>query len=83
MTHDDIIRMASEAGFERVIAINPNTGIKTVEAYADDSLERFARLVAEAEREACAQTVEDYDETDCAVTGRQVLAMEIRARGES
>ena len=55
MTQDEIIEMARQAGFERVIDINPHTGIKTIEAYATDSLERFAKLVAAKEREACAK----------------------------
>jgi hypothetical protein len=46
VTRDDIIRMAREAG------LLPN-----YEVYEDD-LERFAALVAAAEREACAQMVD-------------------------
>lgn len=42
MTNEDIIRMAQEAGL-------------VMYDYSDPSLERFAALVAEAEREACAQ----------------------------
>jgi hypothetical protein len=41
MTKDDIIRMAKEAGFERT--------------KMHGALERFAYIVAAAEREACAQ----------------------------
>jgi sugar phosphate isomerase/epimerase len=40
-----IIELAKQAGFERVIDVNPHTGIRTVEAYAPDSLERLANLV--------------------------------------
>jgi hypothetical protein len=43
MTNDDIIRMAQEAGL-------------VMYDYSDPSLERFANLVAAAEREACAKT---------------------------
>jgi mannitol-1-phosphate/altronate dehydrogenase len=42
-----IIELAKQAGFERVIDVNPHTGIRTVEAYAPDSLERLANLVLE------------------------------------
>jgi hypothetical protein len=63
--NNDIIRMAREAGFERVVEDCPRTGIKTVELYAPDSLERFAELVrADAiakEREACAELCSDID----------------------
>ena len=41
MTNDDIIRMARESGL-------------VMYDYSDPSLERFANLVAAAEREACA-----------------------------
>jgi hypothetical protein len=50
--NDDIIKMAREAGFERVVEDCPRTGIKTVEFYAPDGLERFAELVRAEEREA-------------------------------
>ena len=43
MTNEDIIRMAREAGL-------------VMYDYSDPSLERFANLVAAAEREACART---------------------------
>jgi len=45
MNRDDIIRMAQEAGFEGM------TG--------HPAFERFAALVAAAEREACARVCED------------------------
>ena len=48
MTRDDIIRMAREAGISKPWDQEP---VKW------ETLERFANLVAAAEREACAQTV--------------------------
>ena len=47
MTNEDIVRMAREAGFERT--------------KMHGALERFAYIVAAAEREACAKTVMEYD----------------------
>ena len=46
---------------------------------------RFAELVAEAEREACAKVCEDEDvaPTDDAVGVQQCIAAAIRARGET
>ena len=44
MTKDDIIRMAREAGFEHIAEAD----------YWHPLFERFANLVAAAEREACA-----------------------------
>ena len=52
MTRDDIIRMAKEAGWKRV-GRNPETGPEF--PVLIERLERFAALVAAAEREACAK----------------------------
>ena len=49
MTREDIIRMAREAGFV-TLSINEETWIPY--------LDRFAGLVAAAEREACAKVCE-------------------------
>ena len=53
MTKDDIIKLAREAGFEKVVAIDPD-GSKTVTVAPIPELLAFANLVAAAEREACA-----------------------------
>ena len=72
MTKDDIIRMAREAGFER---------LGTYASFGEDwvafteSLEAFANLVAAAEREACAKWLDFYDGPN----GRRAEA--IRERG--
>jgi hypothetical protein len=68
MTRDDIIRIAREAGLSNDFG---NFGYPYL-----PELERFARLVAAAEREACAKVCEEpwqghpYD-----------IAKQIRARG--
>ena len=51
MTRDDIIRMAREAGFT-------DASFCRWSAYTDD-LDRFAAIVAAAEREACAQVCDE------------------------
>ena len=51
MTHDDIIRMAKEAG----VYTNKTSG--ELHGYKH-SLKKFAELVAEHEREACAKASE-------------------------
>lgn len=52
MTRDDIIRMAREAGFEEL-------GSRADDWVCfGDEIERFANLVAAAERSACAQVCE-------------------------
>ena len=73
MTKDDIIRMAREAGFEKVVAIDPD-GSKTVTVAPIPELLAFAKLVAAAEREACAKVCEEH-------TMPSELATAIRARG--
>ena len=72
MTKDEIIRMAQEAGFR----------VNTTEAFLEE-LERFAALVAYAEREACAKIVEESSLPDA--YSEPVLldiADDIRARGQ-
>jgi hypothetical protein len=48
MNRDDIIRMAREAGYGDALSM-----------IHSNALERFAHLVAAAEREACAKVCED------------------------
>ena len=71
MTRDDIIRMAREAG-----ALFPDDGSYHI-FEMEGSLERFADLVAAAERETVLDLVDAYakNNTD--------LAVAIRARGET
>ena len=70
MGREDIIRMAREAGFA------DSNGV----VHAFYQLERFAALVAAAEREACAKVVEDY----CGAWDDKgyALSAAIRARGQ-
>jgi hypothetical protein len=68
MTKDDIIRMAREAGFA------DSEGV----VHAAYQLERFAALVAAAEREACAKVCEQWD-----ASHPDVLATAIRKRGNT
>jgi hypothetical protein len=78
MTCDDIIKLALEAGF-----CKDSNGIYSRRAVTPDSdllpsLERFAALVAAAEREACAKVCDGWmhaNGNDCAEA--------IRARGEA
>jgi hypothetical protein len=65
MKREDIIRMALEA----------NVYCTTRQPTLDAMLERFAALVAAAEREACAKACED-------AWTRHACAAAIRARGQ-
>ena len=71
MTRDDIIRLAREAGFE-----SNSLGMTYTSGWLPDLLERFAALVAEREREACAKVCDEY----IGIGG--ICAAAIRARGE-
>ncbi len=87
MTKEDIIHMAREAGFEKVVAIHPD-GSKTVTVAPVPELERFATLVAAAEREACETAVENiarkYQQLHCpsAENVADACAYAIRARSQ-
>ena len=72
MNREDIIRMAREANIKQAI--------ETPHLLMVHELERFAALVAEHEREACAKVVEDY----CGAWDDEgyALAAAIRARGD-
>ncbi len=69
MTREDIIRMAREAGITVAESFHAFAG-------STEDLERFAALVAAAEREACALIGDGYhdDEANCGDA--------IRARGQ-
>jgi hypothetical protein len=69
MTKDDIIKWAQQWG---------DWNGQTVE-FNDVGLERFAALVAAAEREVCAGITENWR---CNGFPRTVLADQIRARGQ-
>ena len=73
MNKEDIIRMAREANIKQAI--------ETPHLLMVHELERFAVLVAAAEREACAKAVEDY----CGAWDDKgyALATAIRARGQA
>ncbi len=87
MTGDDIIRMAREAG--GYVSEMP---MGDAWLFDDAALERFAALVAAAEREACAKLCHDYatrhglkgDDNEKAQAWMMLqCAAAIRARGET
>lgn len=69
MTREEIVQMAKEAGY----------GLSLSDMHAP-ALERFAALVASAEREECARRVEVFDK---AFQTGGVIAHALRARGEA
>ena len=79
MNRDDIIRMALEAGFTDA----DNGRVWITDGYWDDEVERFAALVAVAEREACAKIVDRWHDGPSSEPEMAEIAAEIRARGNS
>ena len=78
MNREDVIRMAQEAGEAEGMA----------EFVFHPVIERFAALVASAEREACAQLCETIGNTQANMNaawrnGCRDAANEIRARGQA
>jgi hypothetical protein len=78
MTREDIIRMAREAGCKPFRSPKHWDDVQVFSA--PDVLERFAALIAQHERDACAKAVEDY----CGAWNDEgyALAAAIRARGQ-
>ena len=79
MTQDEIIEMAQKCG---LVGMRPH-----LDGIYIESLLAFAKLVAEAEREACAKVAEDMDAMTLALLNvtRQPIAIAaaIRARGQA
>ena len=73
MTRDDIIEMACQAN-GKIYLGGPH--------FSWDQAERFAALVAAAEREACAKLCENIDEPLDASAVGAACAAAIRARGQ-
>ena len=77
MTRDDILRMAWEAGFQVLLPqdhVDGTGGVYVVEDEIAGMLERFAALVAAAEREEILKLTDSLGWVDAAA---------IRARGEA
>jgi len=80
MTQDDIIRMAREAGFD--VEVQDIFNYKPQHSFtgSDENIERFAALVAAAEREVCADICDQH----ASVEGiAQRCAEQIRARSKT
>jgi hypothetical protein len=78
MTREDVIRMAGEAGFK--LHHNPELYDCMVANYK--SIERFAALVAAAEREACAKVCDEVDKESQSQWPKRLATM-IRARSKA
>jgi hypothetical protein len=86
MNRDDVIRWAREAGLLTIGTADGSVAVYTWPKGITEELERFAALVAAAEREACAKVAEDQaqDEPYGHAKFRCFnIAADIRARGET
>ena len=81
MTRDELFKLASQSGM-----LLSRRFVEGNEKFTGDCLERFAALVAAAEREACAKVCDDLaaDAVSALVYpfGFERCAEAIRARGE-
>ena len=78
MTKEEIIQMAKQSGIDIGMweKLSDNDDVFGYDFCGiHENLEDFARLVAEAERDACAKMCEEYFE--------RVMASRIKARGEA
>ena len=85
MTKEDIIRMAREAGLPVSDKFDGIGYVWCSDEYPiDELLQRFANLVAAAEREACAKYLEGYATkfNDIRSAALEVVAEHLRARGQ-
>ena len=74
MTREDIIRMAKNSGLFVELVLERDL----------DWLERFAKLIAQHEREACAKVCESlFDMDDDSCNEAEHCAEAIRARGQA
>ena len=78
MTQHDILMMARKSGGLDITSFGWTSWVGT---QTTEFLERFAELVAAAEREACAKVCEEHWEIDGTQTAKEFASV-IRARGE-
>ena len=85
MNHDDIIRMAREAGLTSVIdAHHKEYGSGAFDLSLYEEVTRFAALVAAAEREACAKVCYELPWKDMGhIPSNLAFTAAIRARGNT
>ena len=76
MTQDEIIEMARQADFEIEHGMFDTKAVCVDGISITKDLERFAKLVAAKEREACAKVADGY-------VGADPIAEAIRARGQA
>ena len=74
MNREDIIRMAREAGFRDTTTPVVALGVSW------EQVQRFAALVAAAEREACAKVCDDMDHNGVMIAADCAAAIRARSK---
>lgn len=86
MNRDNIIRMAKKAGFNQILATNAGADVWIDDGFYVEEMERFAALVAAAERETCAKLCEEMEDRENPYE-RNVAVLDcasaIRAKGDA
>ena len=83
MTKDEVTRLAHEAaGFDGTTTLERPIVLYAAMCKIGDFLDKFADLVAEREREACAKVCDQMQAQDRWSNYYSVAANAIRARGE-
>jgi hypothetical protein len=85
MTQDEIIEMARQAGGIDITNTRAGNFTAWIGTGTPEFLERFAKLVTQHEREACAKVIEEcnWPKWADATDARDVFAEAIRARGQA
>ena len=85
MTRDEIIHWAKQAGFDQLLPTNAGADVWIDDGFYVEEMERFAALVAAAEREACAKVCFDMAQRhdDIRSAAVEMASEYIRARGEA
>ncbi len=90
MTKDEILSMAREAGFmpahdnrvQRFAALVAEKATEQANARQNASWARMCEKMVAAEREACADIVDNANTPDCGGWNAQGISEDIRARGQ-
>jgi hypothetical protein len=83
MTQDEIIEMARQAGLLVIGTSNGADAVYTWPAGITDEIEAFAKLVAEKEREACAEICDEFFKGNKSINYSDTIAICIRARAKA
>ena len=79
--NERITKLARQAGFTDFP--NDKNGVWITDGYWDEQLERFAELVRQEEREACAKLCEEQDEYGCGQYAKAIRARDMYTKPQN